>query len=144
MILALIIFSISVIVSGIRMLHFSSELTKHLMGILLIYLGCGTGIFTGLYAYVLPLLYLKFLTKEELHLLATIALYMDSLKAGNVEKYERLDTQTISSDFGISMARAHSMVNKLRRKRLITTDEFGIIAGVTYWPRRYFLKKKFL
>jgi hypothetical protein len=144
MILALIILSVSVVISGIGMLHYSSELTKHLIGIILIYLGCGIGIFAALYAYILPLLYLKFLKQEELHLLSTIAIYTDSLKAGNVEKYQRLDAQTISSDFGVSLARANSMLSKLKRWRLIDTDEFGIAERVTYWPRKYFLKKKLL
>lgn len=126
------------------MLHFSSELTKHLIGTILIYLGFGLGVFTCFYAYVLPLLYLKYLKPEELHLLSTIALYTDSLKSGNVEKYQRLDAQTISSDFGFSLARADSMLRKLKEWRLINTDEFGIAVGVTYWPRKYFFKKRLL
>ncbi len=144
MMLTLIILSISVVLSGIGMLQFSLESTKHFIGINLIYAGCGIGLFTVLYAYFLPLLYLKFLKQEELHLLGTIAVYTDSLKAGNIEKYQILDTQTISSDFGVSLSRANLMLSKLKRRRLINTDEFGIAIGVTYWSRKHLLKMKLL
>jgi hypothetical protein len=135
---------LTIILAGVSMISLDSETTRYFIGFVLIYFGIGASIFTLLHSHVLPFIYLRRLDIKHIEVLGTIAIYFDSLLKGNIEKYERLNCENIAKTMEISMAKAQEIIQNLKKKRLMSLNDYGDIENISKHTKKYLLKKKVL
>ena len=136
--------ALPLILLGISMASFGSEIMRNFIGFVLIYLGSGIVVFSLIYSHILPIIYLRRLNNKHIEALGTIAIYLDSLTQGNIEKYERLNCENIAKTMEISMAKAQKIIKNLKKKRLVSTNDYGDIENISNYTKRYLLKKEIL